>query len=152
MSDTFAELRAAGVCVLRACGLVGRARASHYRHVRSPMHGPRSARVVPDNGQALSAAQRAAVLGLINSLGYADLSIGQIWARELDEGCHWCSASSMYWIARGGRTVQATATASHPSGEGETRTDCRRPVAGMDLGYNEAARPDPRGSGSSSTC
>jgi hypothetical protein len=57
MSDTFAELRAAGVCVLRACGLVGRARASHYRHVRSPMHGPRSARVVPDNGQALSAAE-----------------------------------------------------------------------------------------------
>ena len=47
---------------------------------------PPPARVVPDNGQALSAAERAAVLTLINSPAYADLSIGQIWARELDEG------------------------------------------------------------------
>jgi hypothetical protein len=50
MSGAFAELRAAGLSVVRACVLIGRARASHYRHARGPVHGPRPARVVPDNG------------------------------------------------------------------------------------------------------
>ncbi|MBC7278856.1 hypothetical protein [Nocardioides sp.] len=86
MSTAFVELRAAAVPTTKACVLVGRSRATHYRHARGPVHGPPPARVVPDNGQALSAAERAAVLTLINSPAYADLSIGQIWARELDEG------------------------------------------------------------------
>ncbi len=83
MSATFVELRAAAVPINRSCALLGRARATHYRHTRGLVHGPRPARAVPENGQALSAAERAAVLTLINTESYADLSIGQIWAREL---------------------------------------------------------------------
>lgn len=54
---------------------------------------------MPDNGQALTAAERAQVLTVINSAQYADLAICQIWARELDEGNYRCSMSSMYRIA-----------------------------------------------------
>lgn len=54
MSVAFAELRAAVVPTTKACVLVGRARATHYRHARGPVYGPRPARVVPDNGQALT--------------------------------------------------------------------------------------------------
>ncbi len=68
---------------------------------------------MPDNGQALTAAERAAVLVVINTGDYADLAVGQIWARELDEGRYLCSMSSMYRIARDagqtrGRRRQAT--------------------------------------------
>jgi transposase InsO family protein len=116
MSTAFVELRAAAVPTTKACVLVGRSRATHYRHALGPVHGPRPARVVPDNGQALSAAERAAVLSLINSPAYADLSIGQIWARELDEGRYLCSASSMYRIARAaGQSRERRRLATHPA-------------------------------------
>ena len=116
MTDTFDELRAAEVPIKRACVLVGRARATHYRHARGPVHGPRPARVLPANGQALSEGERAAVLTLINTPDYADLSIGQIWARELDEGRYLCSASSMYRIARhAGQTRERRRQATHPA-------------------------------------
>ena len=116
MNTAFAELRAAAVPTQRACVLVGRSRATHYRHARGPVHGPRPARMVPANGQALCDAERAAVLRLINSPAYADLSIGQIWARELDEGRYWCSASSMYRIARAaGQSRERRRQATHPA-------------------------------------
>jgi len=71
---------------------------------------------VPENGQALSAAERAAVLTLINTPAYADLSIGQIWARELDEGRYWCSTSTMYRIARAaGQSRERRRLATHPA-------------------------------------
>ncbi len=116
MNGTFAELRAAGLSVVRVCLLIGRARASHYRHVRGRLHGPRQARPVLGNGQALAAVERAAVLTLINTPAYADLSIGQIWARELDEGRYLCSASSMYRIARqAGQSRERRRQATHPA-------------------------------------
>jgi putative transposase len=116
MNTTFAELRAVQVPITRACALLGRARASHYRHARGPLHGPRPARVIPDNGQALTRTEQAAVLTLINSPGYADLSIGQIWARELDAGNYLCSASSMYRIARAaGQSRERRRLATHPA-------------------------------------
>ena len=80
------------------------------------MHGPAEARRVPDNGQALTAPERTAVLELINRQVYADLSIGQIWARELDEGSYLCSMSSMYRIARAaGQTRERRRQATHPA-------------------------------------
>ncbi len=113
MSATFTELRAAAVPVNRSCALLGRARATHYRHTRGPVHGPRP---VPENGQALTTAERAAVLTLINAPAYADLSIGQIWARELDEGRYWCSMSTMYRIARqAGQSRERRRLATHPA-------------------------------------
>jgi len=116
VSATFTELRAAGVAINGSCALLGRARATHYRHARGPVHGPRPARQVPQNGQALTGAERAAVLTLINNQAYADLSIGQIWARELDEGRYWCSASTMYRIARAaGQSRERRRLATHPA-------------------------------------
>ncbi len=116
MSVAFTELRAVPVPITRSCVLLGRARATHYRHARGPMHGPRPARTVPDNGQALSPAERAAVLTLINTPAYADLSIGQIWVRELDEGRYCCSLSSMYRIAReAGQSRERRRLATHPA-------------------------------------
>jgi len=116
MSATFTELRAVAVPINRACALLGRARATHYRHTRGPVHGPRPARAMPENGQALTAAERAAVLTLINTHAYADLAIGQIWARELDEGRYWCSASTMYRIARAaGQSRERRRLATHPA-------------------------------------
>ncbi len=116
MNAAFGELRDAGVPIRRACGLIGRARATHYRHARGPQHGPREARAVPDNGQALSATERQAVLMLINQAAYADLAIAQIWARELDEGRYLCSKSSMYRIARdAGQSRERRRLATHPA-------------------------------------
>ena len=115
MSAAFDELREAGLSVSASCELVGRSRATHYRRARPPVHGPAEARRVPDNGQALTAQERAAVLELINRQEYADLSIGQIWARELDEGNYICSLSSMYRIARtAGQTRERRPQATHP--------------------------------------
>ena len=116
MTVTFTELRKAAVPINRSCALIGRARATHYRHARGPVHGPPPARLVPENGQALSLAERGAVLTLINTPAYADLAIGQIWARELDEGRYWCSASSMYRIARAaGQSRERRRLATHPA-------------------------------------
>lgn len=116
MNTTFTELRAAKVPVRRACELIGRSRATHYRHARGLLHGPWPARAVPANGQALSGAERAAVLRLINTPAYADLSIGQIWARELDAGNYLCSVSSMYRIARAaGQSRERRRQATHPA-------------------------------------
>ncbi|NYI42810.1 hypothetical protein [Demequina lutea] len=116
MRATFTELRAVAVPISRSCALLGRARATHYRHARGPVHGPRPVRAVPENGQVLSPAERVAVLTLINTEAYADLSIGQIWARELDEGRYWCSASSMYRIARAaGQSRERRRLATHPA-------------------------------------
>ena len=115
MSTALSELRDAGLSVSASCELVGRSRATHYRQARPPLHGPAEARRIPDNGQALTAQERAAVLELINLDEYADLSIGQIWARELDEGNYICSVSSMYRIAReAGQTRERRRQATHP--------------------------------------
>jgi transposase InsO family protein len=71
---------------------------------------------VPDNGQALTATERAHVLDVINGPAYADLAICQIWARELDEGNYWCSMSSMYRIAAAaGQSRERRRLATHPA-------------------------------------
>jgi putative transposase len=116
LSVAFDELRTAGVTTKAACVLIGRSRASHYRHLLGPVHGPKPRRPVPDNGQALTEAERAAVLELINTTPYADLSIGQIWTRELDEGRYLCSMSTMYRIARtAGQSRERRRQATHPA-------------------------------------
>jgi len=112
----FTQLRVGQVTTKAACALIGRPRASHYRHRGGPVHGPKQARRRPDNGQGLSAAEQTAVLTLINSKEYADLVIGQIWTRELDVGRYLCSMSSMYRIARAaGQTRERRRQATHPA-------------------------------------
>src|SRR6478609_9509946 len=98
-----------GLPVTAACRLVGRVMASHYRNVRPPIQGPRPRR--PPGPQALTPAEQAAVLQVINSTGYLDLSVWQVWARELDEGRYWCSMSSMYRNRQGRRADPGTTPA-----------------------------------------
>jgi putative transposase len=140
VNATFGELRAAGVPTIGACALIGRSRATHYRHAQGPLHGPRPARSVPDNGQALSAAERQAVLTLINTPAYADLSIGQIWARDLDAGNYLCSASSMYRIARAaGQSRERRRQATHPAkAKPELLADAPSQVWTWDIERHEA--------------
>src|ERR1035437_9102866 len=79
MTVAFDGLREAGVATRTACTLTGRARASHYRRLRPPPVRrppiPQSQRKAPT--QALSPAERVAVLDVLNTVGNADLSIGR---------------------------------------------------------------------------
>jgi len=116
MTVAYDDLRAAGVPVRGACALIGRARATHYRHRTPPVQGPVRPRRAPENGQSLTDTERAKVLALINTPKYADLAICQIWARELDEGNYLCSKSSMYRIAKAaGQTRERRRQATHPA-------------------------------------
>ena len=107
---------AASIPTRTACALIRRSRATHYRHQQPPILGPRKPRTIPDNGQALTAAERAHVLTVINSDKYSDLAICQIYARELDDGNYWCSTSSMYRIAsEAGQNRERRRLATHPA-------------------------------------
>jgi putative transposase len=104
------------VPVRTGCALVGRSRATHYRHQHPVQFGPPRPRVPASNGQALSAVERADVLKVINTDANADLAICQIWARELDEGNYWGSMSSMYRIASAaGQSRERRRLATHPA-------------------------------------
>ena len=97
-----------------ACRLLGRSRATHYRRARGPLLGPKQRR--QPGPQALDPGERAAILQVINQTGYGELSIGQIWIRELDENRYWCSLSSMYRIAAAaGQTRERRRQATHPA-------------------------------------
>jgi putative transposase len=102
--------------VTTSCTLTGISQATHYRHLKSkgPRHGPWLPRAPPP--QALDAAERARVLEVLSAPAYRDLAIGQVWARELDEGRYWCSISTMYRIARAaGQVRERRRLATHPA-------------------------------------
>jgi putative transposase len=71
MTGAYEDLRALEVPIGRACTLIGRSRATHYRHLKAPVEGPRKPRAVPDNGQALRTTERAQILRVINSPQFA---------------------------------------------------------------------------------
>ena len=149
MNETFTALTGAGLPVTAACELVGRPRVSHYRHTRPPVQGPRPPRA--PGPQTLTEAERAAVLQVINTPGYSDLPVGQVWARELDEGRYWGSMSSMYRIARvAGQTGERRRQATHPARVKPELVAMVRPRCGRGTSQSSADRP--KGSGSSSTC
>jgi putative transposase len=82
----------------RACSVSGRSRATHYRALAGPVHGPRAPRGAPPN--ALSPEERDEVLALLRSPAYVDLAVAQVWAIELDEGRYLCSESTMHRVLR----------------------------------------------------
>ncbi len=47
MNTTFDQLRIEGAPTKDACVLIGRARATHYRHLQPPVRGPAPARASP---------------------------------------------------------------------------------------------------------
>jgi putative transposase len=82
----------------RACTLTGRSKATHYRALAGPVHGPPRPRDTPPN--ALTAEERDRVLRLLRGPAYRDLAVAQVWAMLLDEGIYLCSQSTMHRLLR----------------------------------------------------
>ena len=82
----------------RACALTGRSKATHYRALAGPMHGPPAPRGTPSN--ALSPEERAEILAVLRSPAYADLAVAQVWAMLLDDGTYLASQSTMHRVLR----------------------------------------------------
>lgn len=106
------NLLAALIGMVWACALVGRSRATHYRQANPApvVLGPHPKPVHPGE---LSAAERRTVVQVLTSEEYADMAVGQVWARELDQGRYYCSQRTMYRILtdeqmNGERRRQAT--------------------------------------------
>ena len=98
----------------RACQLLGRARATHYRRRRPPRCGPPSPRLAPPN--ALSPVERQAVLELLHESSNCDLAMAQVWGRTLDDGTYLCSQSTMHRLLRGnGESKERRRQRTHPA-------------------------------------
>ncbi|MGW7449801.1 IS3 family transposase [Kitasatospora sp. NPDC054795] len=101
------------VGVVEACRLAGRSRATHHRRLNPREPKPRQPRPAP--ASALSTAERARILALMDSPRYAELPPAQIWARELDEGRYHCSIRTMYRILEAaGQNGERRRQATHP--------------------------------------
>ena len=79
-----------------ACAALAVPRASHYRHLRGPRHGPPMPRPAP--ARALSEPERAVVLGELHSPRFLDASPAAVYATLLDEGTYLASQRTMYRI------------------------------------------------------
>ena len=98
MIDTHLDELAVVTSTRQACELLGRPRASHYRRVAGPVHGPPAPRPAPPN--KLTEAEQQQILTVLRSPEYCDLAPAQIWARLLDDGTYLCSISTMYRLLR----------------------------------------------------
>lgn len=97
----------------RACHLLGKSRATHYRRKRPKITAPRAPRPTPAN--KLTPVERASVLATLNHESFVDKSVAQVWATLLDEGSYLCSESTMYRILReSGAARERRRLATHP--------------------------------------
>ena len=114
MIDTaFAELVPV-TSTARACRLLGKSRATHYRRQRPPLRPAPGPRPIPPN--ALSEAERAAVLAVLTSPRFLDKSVAQTWATLLDEGTYLASMSTMHRALRAaGQAGDRRRQAAHPA-------------------------------------
>jgi putative transposase len=103
------ELVAAGVRRRRACAVLGRPRASHYRRRRAPLHGPPAPRA--RSHRALTPAEETGIIATLNSERFCDQAPAQIWATLLDEGTYLASISTMYRLLRAQTKPELVATA-----------------------------------------
>ncbi|WP_405970602.1 IS3 family transposase [Streptomyces sp. NBC_00988] len=112
IDEAFASVRGQ-LGTTAACRLTGRSRATHYRRINpvpKPAPSPR-----PAPASALSRAERAEILTLLNRPEYVDLPPAQVWARELDSGNYWCSQRTMYRIlSAAGQNGERRRQATHP--------------------------------------
>ena len=109
----------AGVSRARACELVGRSRASHYR-AKSPPPPPVPASVPKPQPKpqprALREDERAAVLGVLHSDRFIDSAPAEVYATLLDEGIYLASVSTMYRLLHSvGQVRERRAHSVHPA-------------------------------------
>jgi len=108
------DLVSRGVARCRACEVLGRSRASHYRRRRPPLHGPPPPR--PRPARALSAEEEAGIVAVLDSERFCDKAPAQVWAMLLDEGTYLCSISTMYRLLRARDQVrERRRVARHPA-------------------------------------
>lgn len=95
--------------------MTGRSRATHYRRRQPPVVSrPLRPRTPPPS--TLTPPERQAVLDVLHRDEYAEMSVAQVWARELDAGVYWCSQSTMYRILReAGESRERRRQATHPA-------------------------------------
>lgn len=109
--DDLAELTS----VTKACEVLGRPRASHYRDKQPRFHGPAPKPSRPSPPNALTDAEQTAVLGVLTSQRFCDKSVAQTWAPLLDEGTYLCSMSTMHRLLRAnGAAGERRRLATHP--------------------------------------
>ena len=102
------------VGIVRACQLLGRSRAGHYRAQKPVMLGPAPRR--PSAVNALTDTEREHVLDVLTSDRFVDKSVAQVWATLLDEGTYLCSQSSMHRVLRTNRAAgERRSQAVHPA-------------------------------------
>ncbi|MGH9169096.1 MAG: IS3-like element IS1141 family transposase, partial [Acidimicrobiia bacterium] len=113
IQEAFSELEPL-VRTKRACWLLGLPRATHYRGLR-----PRESqepRPRPRPANALSPAERQAVVDALHEPRFCDLPPAQCWARLLDEGTYLGSISTMYRVLRErGESRDRRRTRTHPA-------------------------------------
>jgi len=131
---------AAHVGTQAACALLGRSRASHYRaeaRARRPAGPlrPPPPRATP--GNALTEAERAAILRVLGEPRFADKSVAQVWATLLDEGVYLASRSTMHRVLRAAGQGGENVNPSWPRCSRETRLN---PTL---LGVGVPAEPGP---------
>ena len=97
----------------RACALLGKSRATHYRHQQPKPERTPEARPEPAN--KLTDAERQQVLDVFHCPEHADRSVAQVWATLLDEGTYLASQSTMHRILREqGESRDRRNQATHP--------------------------------------
>jgi putative transposase len=114
IDDAFAEL-ASLTSTKRACDLLGKSRATHYRRAKPTpaAKASRAPRSRPAN--ALTDAEQARVLDVLRSPRFVDKAPAQVWATLLDEGTYLCSEATMYRLLRAhGEVRERRRQATHP--------------------------------------
>ena len=102
--------------VKRACELLGKSRATLHRQ-RNPVPAPGKAPPGPraPHPAALTAAEQAALLALLDSERFADKSPAQVYAILLDDGIYLASIRTMYRVMTLADQVrERRAQAAHP--------------------------------------
>ena len=66
------------------------------------------------------------MLAVLTSPEYADMSVAQVWVRELDAGRYWCSQRTMHRLLAAAGMNGVAARPGHPSAQGDPGTDSDR--------------------------
>ena len=97
-----------------ACAAVGRARATHYRHLKPSRATPPKPRPAPPN--KLADTEVDDILAVLRSPRFVDCSPAQVYFTLLDEGVYLASESSFYRILRSHDEVrERRRQATHPA-------------------------------------